>query len=72
LRMKRDPTMMKMIKKNTQITPVSRLGTRLTALESTPLHMTSIHPSVVDISNKDTIELITLSKLESFSIQSPP
>ena len=41
-------------------------------VESTASHITSIHPSVVMMLNRVTIELFTLSKLEALLTHSPP
>ena len=54
-----------MIKPNT-LNPNSYVsGTKCILLESTAVHITSIHPSVVIILNKVIIDWPTLSKFES-------
>ena len=47
-------------------------GTKSMFEESTAVHITSIHPSVVMILNKVIMESKTLSKLESVLTHSPP
>ena len=66
LRMKKLATIMNARKKNARAGVLSRLGARSGDLASTPMYITAVQPSVVDISNRVCMALNTLSKFMSW------
>ena len=67
--MKKLATIMNARKKNAMGGLLSRLGAISGDRESTPMYITAVHPSVVDISNRVCMALNTLSKFMSWDLQ---
>ena len=67
--MKKLATIMNARKKNAMGGLLSRLGAISGDRASTPMYITAVHPSVVDISNRVCMALNTLSKFMSWDLQ---